>query len=142
MDVPNAEHIAPEVRDRCARALATLHAQHDAVVGSVVSTADGYIVADRLPDGWKKGDVAAMASTVAGLASTIASRTEMGGNDNVVIENEKGKIIVRRINEFLTLTTVGKLAASLGMQLSAGRSCVQSLEDLALDQAGNRPTRK
>lgn len=121
-----------------AAALKRLKEDYPDFVGAVISTSDGHIVADILPSDWRKSDVAAMASALAGLAETIASRTQMGGNANVVIENDGGKMIVRRVNEGLTLTTVGRTSSNLGMQLSVGRRCVDELRDLKVHDINNK----
>lgn len=118
-------------------ALAELRDAYPDFVGAVISTSDGHIVADVLPSAWRKGDIAAMASALAGLAETIASRTQLGANANVVIENEDGKMIVRKVNAGLTLTTVGRTSSNLGMQLSAGRRCVDQLRDLKVEDTTN-----
>lgn len=119
--------IAKETAATCEEAVAAMLAAYPDLLGALVSTADGHVVATRLPQGWERGDVAAMASSMTALAESVAQRTALSRCRNVIIEGEGGNITLLKVDRALTLTAVGKPAMNLGLQLSACRSCAEQI---------------
>lgn len=114
-------------RNRCRELLQSTLGNADGIIGALVSSADGHVVAQWLPDRKRAGDIAAMSSSLMALAESAAGRTDLSPCRNVIIENDKGNIILLRVNENLTLTCVADREVNLGLQLSASRSCASEL---------------
>ncbi|HYW03961.1 MAG TPA: roadblock/LC7 domain-containing protein [Gammaproteobacteria bacterium] len=119
--------ISKEAAKACDEAIDAMLAAYPDLHGALVSTADGHVVATRLPQGWERGDVAAMASSMTALAESVSQRTALSRCRNVIIEGEGGHITLLKVDRALTLTAVGKPTMNLGLQLSACRSCAEQI---------------
>lgn len=109
--------------------LADLEDDFPGFVGAILATGDGHTAASRLPRAWDASDIAAMTASLTALAQSIADRTGMSPCRNVMVENEKGTIILLSVNEILTLACIGKTDASIGMQINAARKCSRELNE-------------
>ncbi len=96
-------------------------------IGALVATADGFSVARVFKKSVAESTLAAITSSIMSLAESLAKEAEQGACRNVVVEGEDGSIVSLRINERRVLTAIASTHASLGMILSAARSCVDQL---------------
>ncbi len=96
-------------------------------IGALVATADGFAVARVFKKSVAESTLAAITSSIMGLAESLAKEADQGACRNVVVEGEDGNIVSLRINERRVLTAITSTQASLGMILFAARNCVEEL---------------
>lgn len=113
--------------ERCDAALRRMLEDNPGLIGAIVSTGDGHVVAAQLPDSWEHGDVAAMTSSMMALGESVSRRTDLEQCRNVVVESEKGNMTLLTVDGNLTLTAFGDPKMNLGLQLTACRSCAQEI---------------
>ena len=96
-------------------------------IGALVATADGFAVARVFKKSVAESTLAAITSSIVSLAESLAKETNQGACRNVVVEAEEGNIVSLRISDRRVLTAIASTHGSLGMILSAARSCVEQL---------------
>lgn len=125
----SATQLTPEDSEFCQRELARMLETHPGLLGALIASVDGHVVAAKLPAGSRDSDLAAMSSSMVGLAETVAQRTGVAPCNNLVVDNDGGHMVLMRVNQSLMLTVMGDKGTNVGMQLSAARICVTAINE-------------
>ena len=96
-------------------------------VAALVVTDDGFVVAQVIKREMAVKSLAAITSSLMGLSESMVQETDQKACRNVIIESEEGNIVTLRINSTRVLTAIASRSASLGMLLSAAKSCAEEL---------------
>ncbi len=96
---------------------------------ALVVTDDGFVVAQAFKREMAVKSLAAITSSLMGLAESMVQETSQQGCRNVIIEAEEGNIVTLRINSTRVLTAIANQGCNLGMLLSSAKLCA---EDLAI----------
>ena len=101
----------------------------DSALGAIAVTTDGHLIcrAERKEIPAKR--LAAMGSTLMSLGNTITKELSMGKCRNVISENEEGVVVFMQITPRTVLVTASGDRSSLGMLLSASRSCIEKIRN-------------
>lgn len=91
----------------------------DDIYGAVISSVDGHLVLDVIKRELPVKKISAMTSSLMALGETVSKESEQGVCEYVNVENKDGRVIVLRVGESLTLTTLSSKNSNLGMVLSA-----------------------
>lgn len=100
------------------------------ILGAVVSTADGFEIAARLPAGLSPATLSAMTSSQLALGEAMCGETGVGRCLNVVIEADRGKLVMVDIpnrSRKRLLTVLCNDTASLGAVLWPVRRCAAQI---------------
>ncbi len=100
-------------------------------VGALIASDDGFVVHHVLKSGLPKEKIAAITSSLLGLAESAAYEGRQGNCKNVIVENELGMMLYLRINRQRVLTVLADTSVSLGMLLSSARRAQARLAELA-----------
>lgn len=99
------------------------------VVGAVVASEDGHVLAESTRKELPGDRIAAMSSSLVGLGGTMAETVTQGGNQFVIVQNDEGYVATLRIDSRHLLTVVAKAGINLGMLLSLSRTAAENLAD-------------
>lgn len=99
-------------------------------LGALIASDDGFVINHQLRTGLPKEKIAAITSSLLGLAESVAYESEQGNCNNVIVENEKGIMLFLRITPTRVLTVMANTTVSLGMLLSATRQVVNNLRKM------------
>lgn len=120
------------------RRLQDLLAEHESILAAVVATHDGFEVAYAQRQGaLSPARVAAMASSLQALGSSMASETSSGACTDIIINGTLGRLLVRDIADAqmpLLLCVQTTTETVLGSILFAVRECMTDVAAL-LDRA-------
>jgi uncharacterized protein len=113
-------------RGRYEAELATLARAVPDLLEAVISTEDGFELAAIGSTAESAARIAAMTSSMHALGETMAVETALGECHSVVVETDRGKVVIMRIDNAdasLRLTVVARNNALLGAVLFAARAC-------------------
>ncbi|NIR29193.1 MAG: hypothetical protein GWN84_07730 [Gammaproteobacteria bacterium] len=113
---PNVTSALKTLLDSCAGSLAAL-----------VATDDGFVVAEAFKREMAVKSLAAITSSLMGLAESMVKETDQWPCRNVVIEADNGNIVSLRVADQRVLTAIASKETSLGMLLSAAKACAETL---------------
>lgn len=116
-----------EIRNILSRRLDDLVANSHAVDAALAVTADGHVVAEAQKKNYALKRLATMGSTLMALGDTITQELAMGSCRNIIAENEHGIVVFMHITRNLVMVSLTASSSSLGMLLSASRSCIASI---------------
>lgn len=111
--------------------LERLLAADSGICGSLVATADGFVVTKVCQQEFSERKLAAITSSLISLAESLAREVSQGRCHNLIIENEEGSIVAMRVNRTRVLTVMAEKRTRLGLLLSAAKTCVEQLGCLA-----------
>jgi len=116
-------------REQCERVIRALVDAHAELTGALVSTVDGFEIAAVLPASFSAPKLAAMTSSLVALGESVSTEAGVGGCINVVIESQRGRLMMMDIQgESPTLLTViSDNSSTLGHVLWAVRECAREL---------------
>jgi uncharacterized protein len=100
------------------------------IIGAVVSTADGFEIAARLPPSLSPATLSAMTSSQLALGEAMSTETGSGRCVNVVIEADRGKLVMVEIpnrGRKRLLTVLCNETISLGSLLWPVRRCAAQI---------------
>ncbi len=102
--------------------------------GAIIASTDGHIVSSY----WKKQlpetKLSAMTSSLIALGETISLEMQQNLCKNVIIENEKGRVVCLRVTQELIFSVVAASNCNLGMLLSYSRDCANTVADIVEKQ--------
>jgi len=105
----------------------------DGLAAAQISTSDGNVVAASLADGMHAKKLAAMSSSLIGLAESVSKELTVGAPENLLIEAENGTAVALRVSDHLLLLASVRRGASLGSVLWQTKSAA---EDIRLNVEG------
>lgn len=106
------------------------------ILGCAVSTVDGFEVAASMKRPMSAAKLAAMTSSLLALAEAISSESEMGASKDLVIDAEKGRLLLMEIptaGSRLLLTALCHNSATLGQVLWPVKALRNELQGISLD---------
>lgn len=92
-----------------------------------ISTSDGYVVAAHLSDGMQDKKLAAMSSSLIGLAESVSQELNVGAPENLLVEAKQGTAVALRVSERLLLLAAVSRGASLGTVLWQAKSAADAI---------------
>ena len=101
----------------------------DDIYGAVISSVDGHLVMDIVKRELPSKKISAMTSSLMALGETVSKESGQGICEYVNVENNDGRVIVLRVGEALTLTTLSSKNSNLGMVLSASTIAANAIRD-------------
>jgi predicted regulator of Ras-like GTPase activity (Roadblock/LC7/MglB family) len=123
--------VESQVRDE----LEALRRSVGGVVGGVVATSDGLLVAHTLPHD-EPTQLAALVSTVVGLGRHAVRMTGRGTLHEATIRGTEGHVVVHAIGETAVLAVVGSAGLNVALLQLHARPAVRRLVHLAPRFAG------
>lgn len=99
----------------------------------VIASADGFVMAEVNERGESGERLAAMSSTMVGLASAISEELNFGGLDALVMDSAKGKVIMLAVStpkQDLALLASCNSEATIGQVLYNAKASVKRIESL------------
>lgn len=109
------------------RNLGELLKSNDAIYAVLLSSIDGHSLAKEAKSELADSKLSAMTSSCLALGEKIAQEANQKGCDFVIIQNQDGYLVLKRVGRKLVLTTLADKSINLGMLLSATRSAAESL---------------
>ena len=128
--------IPEELKTKFDQLIGDLHARVQSVMGCVIATVDGRLVASIVDNEADPKRVSAMAGSMVALGETIGREVLIGRSQSVVVSALNGLLLLQRVPSKRDLLVVGTLArsnASLGIVLHETRNTAQAVAE-ALDQ--------
>lgn len=108
-------------------ALRSLHATCAGVEGSAIVSADGLVLASMLSDQVDPDRFGAMCATVLALASRMAQEVARGALGQIIIEGERGTVLLTQAGNVGVLALVASHDAPLGRLILTARNVANSL---------------
>lgn len=102
------------------------------VYGAMVATTDGRSVFEQFEGDLSPAKVAAMTSSTLALAESMARECGQKQCRFVILENDKGLVVVVRISPELILMTLSRRATSVGLLLACSRATARLIVDKIL----------
>jgi len=103
------------------------------IYGAVISSVDGHLVLDVVKRELPVKKISAMTSSLMALGETVSKESDQGNCQYVSVINENGRVMVLRVGDSLTLTTLSTQDSNLGMVLSASTKATADIAE-ALQQ--------
>jgi predicted regulator of Ras-like GTPase activity (Roadblock/LC7/MglB family) len=107
------------------------------ILGAVIVSVEGFVVAAHLPEQYPSGDertntpqIAAMAATLVALGEQTLGRLGEGRLERLMVEGEEGAIIVFPIDRNSALAAMIDKRAKIGLVLVAVRRAAAFLRDV------------
>ena len=117
----------------CEQALNALVERTPDILAAVVTTGDGFDVASYVPnDKMSPKKLSAMTSSMLGLAEALVSEALLGRSQDVIIEAEKGQVLllsVPNVRGGLLLNVIASQKVLIGELLWACRQCCATIGD-------------
>ena len=126
MEMRNSQVFVAMCRDQ----LRTMLAAVDGADAAAIVSGDGFEVASQLHEGVSAGRIAAMTSSLQALAFAVSGEMTLGPNHSVVVESERGTLLVLRVPSAqaeLLLAVIARSSSVLGAVLYAARRCVDTI---------------
>lgn len=92
-----------------------------------ISTSDGYVVAAHLSAEMHDKKLAAMSSSLIGLAESVSKELNVGAPENLLVEAKHGTAVALRVSEHLLLLAAVGRGASLGTVLWQAKSAAEAI---------------
>jgi predicted regulator of Ras-like GTPase activity (Roadblock/LC7/MglB family) len=114
----------------------------DGVVGAILATADGFVVADRLPgdDSIDAAGLAAMTAATLGLGDRLTGMVTPGPSHLVVVRSADAQVLIHRVAGVGGLAVLAVAEADLGRVGTVTAEIVSGLERLAASAPDGRTT--
>ena len=109
--------------------LKDLVSHHKGVYAAMLSSIDGHFIAKYASDEIQNSKLSSMTSSCLALGERIAMESGQNGCDFVIIQNQNGIIVLKRVGKKLVLTSMARENINLGMLLSATRKTAEILYD-------------
>ena len=104
-----------------------------AIIGAFLATDDGFEIT-QLVSGrdMEAARLAAMCSSMVALSHALVQESEIGHSENLIIEAQKGKILLLTISSTpkMSLTVIAKPTATLGQVLVQSKICVAQISEI------------
>lgn len=113
-----------------------LHARVQSVMGCVISTVDGRLVASVVDNEADPQRLSAMAGSMVALGETIGREVKIGRSQSVIVSAMSGLLLLQRVpakHDLLVIGTLARNNANLGIILYETRSAANAVA-AALDQ--------
>lgn len=98
------------------------------IYGVLLSSTDGHALAKKATNEFAESKLAAMTSSCLALGEKIAMEAKQNHCDFVIIQNDDGYLVLKRVGKRLVITALADRSINLGMLLSATRSVSESME--------------
>jgi len=123
---------------QCQKRLEQLVNDSDAIVGSVLSSPDGLLLAQASSGIELEADsVAAMSSSVISLADALAGQAGQAMSDKVISDSKDSSLVILHAGS-LILTVIGKADANMGMVLTSSQRVAEEIVE-AVAAAAQEP---
>ena len=130
--VSHAEDVSTNIRHRLTEILNELVSAGSGTTGCMISSSDGIAWAQHLQPGFDQHRFAAMSSALLALSDNLCDETHEGSIKNVVIEGDKGRVLVMHAGANLLLTVFTTHSATLGMSLAHAKRAAEAIASLRL----------
>lgn len=101
--------------------------ENNGIYAVILSSIDGHAIAKYTTKEFAESRLAAMTSSCLALGEKIAKESDQSGCDFVIVQNENGFIVLKRIGTKLVLTSFADKSTSMGMLLSGTRNVAENL---------------
>lgn len=108
-------------------ALRSVHAACSGVEGSAIVSADGLVLASMLPSQVDSDRFGAMCATLLALASRMAHEVARGPLRQVIVEGERGPVLLTQAGNVGVLALAASQEAPLGRLILTARTVASSL---------------
>lgn len=128
--------IPEELKAKFDELIGSLHSRVQSVIGCVIATVDGRLVASIVDNEADPTRVSAMAGSMVALGETIGREVHIGSSQAVIVSAVNGLLLLQRVpakRDLLVVGTLARTSASLGMVLHETRNTANAVAD-ALDQ--------
>ncbi|MDH5433010.1 MAG: hypothetical protein OEY19_03630 [Gammaproteobacteria bacterium] len=99
----------------------------DVMDAAAAVTIDGHLVAKIEARDCPVNRIASMGSSMMSLGDTMTAELKMGVCRNLIVENERGFLVLMHIRDDLILVTISHDKSSLGMLVSSSKICAESI---------------
>ncbi|WP_328454044.1 roadblock/LC7 domain-containing protein [Amycolatopsis sp. NBC_00438] len=120
--------------------LRAIRNQVDQVVGLLVATHDGLVLANDT-DAIEADSVAAMSAAAIGLAAQFTAQARIGESRSAMFEGSSGYVCVFPVESSLLLVVFGQPDITMGLFTLAAKQALTLLRHTPLAPGGSRPTR-
>ena len=128
--------IPEELKTSFNQLIGWLHSRVQSVMGCVVATVDGRLIASIVDNEADPNRVSAMAGSMVALGETIGREVCIGRSQSVVVSALNGLLLLQRVpskRDLLVVGTLARTSASLGIVLHETRNTAQAVAEV-LDQ--------
>jgi predicted regulator of Ras-like GTPase activity (Roadblock/LC7/MglB family) len=112
---------------------AVLHAFEKSVPhveATAVVSNDGLVIASRLPDQVEEDRIGAMGAAILSIGARSGEELDRGEMERVLLEGEKGFILIRSIGQAAILVVLVEKDVRLGMLFFECKHCIERLEEI------------
>lgn len=138
--------ILPEtLRGALDTALRDLHQRIPAVIGCVVATVDGRLVAHIIDNEADPQRIAAMIGSMVALGESVGRETRIDRSQYVVVNASKGLLYAQRVpsrRELFVVSTLARPTTNLGLVLHETRSTAEDIGRAVDDWLEQQQTRQ
>lgn len=130
MNINTHAPLSDQERLNCEEVITELVKSCNGVLGCVVASVDGFVVAEVNQEGNSGHRLAAMSSSTTALANAIVGELDLGKLKTVVVESERGKVVVFSIStkkQDLALLCVCNDNALMGQILFSAKSTARKI---------------
>lgn len=99
--------------------LNSLLEKNPAIYAVLLSSIDGHAIANSCKDELSHSKLSAMTSSCLALGEKIAVEAKQNGCDFVIIQNQNGYAVLKRLGRRLVISTLANKSINLGMLLSS-----------------------
>ena len=128
--------IPEDLKAKFQELIGDLHARVQSVMGCVISTVDGRLVASVVDNEADPQRLSVMAGSMVALGETIGREVKIGRSQSVVVSAVNGLLLLQRVpakHDLLVIGTLARTNANLGIVLYETRSTANAAA-AALDQ--------
>jgi uncharacterized protein len=117
------------------QALESLLETVPAIAGAFLATDDGFEITQVMAGkDMEPARFAAMCSSMIALSHALVQETDLGDGENLLIEAQKGKILLLTIaaKPKLSLSVIAKPSATLGQVLVHSKMCAEAIKTIVV----------
>lgn len=125
--------LSVQERLNCEDAITALVKDCNGILGCVIASVDGFVVAEVNQEGNSGHRLAAMSSSTTALASAIVGELDLGKLSTVIVEAKAGKVLVLSVStkkQDLALLCVCNDNALMGQVLFSAKSTVKKIASM------------
>ncbi|WP_317931173.1 roadblock/LC7 domain-containing protein [Halioxenophilus sp. WMMB6] len=108
--------------------LTRLLQSNEGIYAALLSSVDGHALAKQSKRDFSDSRLAAMTSSCLALGEKMALEAQQAGCNFVIIQNQDGFMVLRRVGDKLVISTMATKNVNLGLVLSATNAVAVELE--------------
>ena len=116
--------------EKLTQIISELHKSISGVDAAVLETYEGLVLASTLPTSLEEEIIAAVSSNVQSVVNRAVREIKQGKNQNTLIVNSDGQIILTDIDGKALLTVIAKRNANLGLISIMSRRVADELKEV------------